>query len=144
MATENPTDEAFGQLASQYSEEPASKSNFGRVPPIARFGGRPQLEEVAFQLQPGEVSGLINVGSSWIILKCLGHTQPVVQHVDDVKTELTDYILEQKLRLAMSTEFDRILAAAQIDNFLEGTTQVPATPRTGRAPQNLPFRSENR
>ena len=144
MATENPSDEAFGQLASQYSEEPASKANYGRVPPIARFGGRPQLEDESFRMQPGEISGLINVGSNWIILKCLGQTQPVVQQLDDVREELTSYIREQKLRLAMENEFQQIMAAAQIDNFLEGTTQAPSGARAARGQANLPFAPTNR
>ena len=142
MATESPTDEHFGELASQYSEEPASKANFGRVPPIARHSGRPQLEDEAFRLQEGEISGLINLGPTWIIIKCLGRTKPVVTDIEDVRTELQAHILEQKLRIAMADEFERIFANAQIDNFLAGTTQSPATPRSARG-TNLPFQPKN-
>lgn len=142
--TENPTDEFFGQMASEYSEEPSSRANFGAVPPIARHGGRPELEDEAFRLQVGEISGLINVGSTWVILKCLGQTEPVVTNMEDVRQELTEFIHEQKLRVAMGAEFERIYTNAWIDNFLAGTTQTPATPRNARNPETLPFRSADR
>ena len=44
MARNNPTDKFFGELAAQYSIEPTSQSNFGKVPPIRRFGGQPAIE----------------------------------------------------------------------------------------------------
>ena len=62
MARNNPTEKFFGKLSNQYSIEPVSKSNFGIVPPIRQFGGRPLLEKEAFALQPGEISGIIAQG----------------------------------------------------------------------------------
>ena len=44
MASANPTREYFGELAHQYSIDPASMSNYGVVPPIQKHGGRPELE----------------------------------------------------------------------------------------------------
>ena len=142
MATESPTNEHFGELASQYSEEPASKANYGSVPPIASHSGRPQLEDEAFRLQEGEISGLINVGPTWVIIKCLGRTEPIVTDIEDVRDELQSHIREQKLRIAMAQEFEKIYASAQIDNFLAGTTQSPSEPRSARG-TNLPFQTKN-
>jgi parvulin-like peptidyl-prolyl isomerase len=71
MASANPQAEYFGQLANQFSIEPASKANFGEVPPIQRHGGRPELEEEAFNLQPGEISKSsksLTTGSSCTVL----------------------------------------------------------------------------
>ena len=56
MASANPTKEYFAQLAHQYSVEPASKNNYGEVPPIQRHGGRPELEAEAFSLQADKLS----------------------------------------------------------------------------------------
>ncbi len=123
MAKGNPTEEFFGELAEQHSIEPVSRANGGHVPPIQKFGGRPTLEEIAFQMQPGEISGLINVDNKWIILYCLGRTEPVVSDRNAVGDELYKDIFEKKLRLAMSQEFDRLRETAQIDNFLAGTSQ---------------------
>lgn len=144
MATSDPTEANFGRLASEYSEEPASKANFGRVPPIARHSGREQMEAEAFKLKQGEISGLINVGQHWVILMCTGYTDPVVTELNAVRGELTAHIHEQKLRLAMMAEFDRILAEAQIDNFLTGTSQSPKVEQGNRVGDLLPVRPRQR
>lgn len=143
MASQNPSKEFFGELASKYSVEPGSKENFGQVPPIAKHGGRPQLEERAFELKPGELSGLINVGQQWIILKCLGYTEPVVVDANDVREELYKDILEKKTRVAMNQQFNQIHTTAQIDNFIAGTSQSGSTARiangNGMNRSRLPF-----
>ena len=123
MASANPTSEYFGELAHQYSIEPASKANFGAVPPIQKHGGRAELEKEAFKLQRGELSKVVQVGEHWIILYCLGRTEPVVTDFDAVKEELHNMILEKKMRLAMGVKFQSLRTEAQIDNFLAGTSQ---------------------
>ncbi|MEC9091984.1 MAG: peptidylprolyl isomerase [Planctomycetota bacterium] len=144
MASQNQSKEFFGELANKYSVEPGSKENFGQVPPIARHGGRPQLEKQAFQLNPGELSGLINVGQQWIILKCLGFTEPLVVDPSDVREELHKDILEKKTQVAMNQQFNQIRSSAQIDNFIAGTSQsgVSAKIANGHSPvsrSRLPF-----
>lgn len=123
MARHNPTDQFFGELANQYSIEPVSRSNFGKVPPIRKHGGQPIVEAEAFSLEPGKLSGILNVGDKFVILRCLGRTKPVVQDFDSVKGELFKDIHEKKLRIAMADEFDRLKESAQVDNFLAGTSQ---------------------
>ena len=122
MASANPNADYFGQLASQYSIEPASKNRHGNVPPIQMYGGRPELEKEAFKLQVGEISPLVQVGEHWVILYCLGRTESVVADFDAVKEELHNMILEKKLRTAMGIEFERLRKDSQIDNFLTGTS----------------------
>ena len=124
MARNNPTDQFFGELANQYSVEPSSRSNFGQVPPLRKHSGQPLLEKEAFRLKPGELSGIIAMGDKYIILRCLGRTQPIVKDFSAVKDELYRDILEKKLRLAMAKEFDRLKESSQIDNFLAGTSQA--------------------
>lgn len=124
MASGNPQAEFFGQLANQFSVEPASKANFGEVPPIQRHGGRPELEAEAFSLQPGEISKVVQVGDNWITMYCLGRTKPRVTDFEAVRGELNANIREKKLRLAMGKQFQAMRADAQIDNFLAGTSQT--------------------
>ncbi len=124
MARNNPTDEFFGELASQYSIEPVSKANFGNVPPIRRHSGQKNLETEAFRLRPGELSELIAVGPNYIILRCLGRTKPMVA-IDAVKDELHKDLHEKKLRIAMNDAFDRLKEASRVRNHL-----APRKPRT--------------
>ncbi len=124
-ARQNPAMEYFGDLAEEYSIEPTTKSLRGEVPPLRRFGGQPQLEEVAFELQPNELSGIIQLGDSFVILKCEGRTDPVDVNLQEVRDVLYQDIFEKKLRLVMNEKFDEIRALARIDNFLAGTSQAP-------------------
>lgn len=123
QASFNPTAEFFGKLANQYSIEPASRNNYGEVPPIQKHGRTPELEKEAFSLQTGEISKVTQVGEYWITMFCLGRTAPVVTDFDAVKDELHKNILEKKLHLAMTEAFRSLRQEAQIDNFLAGTSQ---------------------
>lgn len=138
MARANPTEAFFADLARQYSVEPSSRSNGGKVPPIRRYGGGAAIEEEAFKLQAGELSGLIAVGEQYIILRCLGRTKPVQPDFDAVRGELVADIQEKKLRIEMNKMFDNTLATAQIDNFLAGTSQTGRSARVGQLPTIVP------
>jgi parvulin-like peptidyl-prolyl isomerase len=135
MAKNNPTDTFFAQLAGQYSVEPASRANGGQVPPIRMHGGSPVIEQAAFALKKGDLSGLIAVDNQFIILRGLGRTQPVNVQFAEVRSELYKDIEEKKLRDEMTREFDRLRSVSQVDNFLLGTSQSgrPTRPQTTQA-----------
>jgi parvulin-like peptidyl-prolyl isomerase len=138
-ARQNDSAEYFGDLAEEYSVEPTSKSLRGEVPPIRRFGGQPQLEDVAFELKPNELSGIIQIGNQFVILKCEGRTEPVKVNPQEVQQILYEDIFEKKLRMAMSSKFEEIRSHARIDNYLAGTSQSPdrvkGESREGQAPR---------
>ncbi|MCA9191981.1 MAG: peptidylprolyl isomerase [Planctomycetales bacterium] len=123
-ARENLTEQNFGQLAAEYSIEPISRANFGKVPPIRRHGGQPTLEKVAFDLSPGEVSAIVALDDNFAVLYKQGESTPIVQDFEAVKPELIKDIHEKKIRAAMQQKLDEILHAAQIENLLEGSTQL--------------------
>lgn len=126
MARDNNTEPFFTELAQQYSIEPSSRSNGGKVPPIRRFGGSPLIEEEAFKLKPGEISGIVSVEGQFIVLRCLGRTKPVPTNFNEIRGELTKDIQEKKLRVMMTKEFDRLRETSQVDNFLVGSSQSGA------------------
>jgi parvulin-like peptidyl-prolyl isomerase len=139
MARNNPTDQFFGELAHQYSTDAVSRENFGKVPPIRRYGGRPQMEDEAFSLKPGELSGIIVSGENFVILRCLGRTTPVVATLDaETRGELVKDLREKKLRIAMNVEFDRLCGNAHIDNYLAGTFQAAGGQSASPAPVVTP------
>jgi len=124
-ARQNTSLDYFCDLAEEYSVEPSSKSLRGEVPPIRRHGGQPQLEDVAFELKPGELSGIIQMGDKFVVLKCEGRTKPVEVNPQEVREILRQDIFEKKLRMAMGEKFEDIRTKARIDNFLAGTSQSP-------------------
>ena len=134
-------EQPFGELAAKYSVETVSRSNFGKVPAIRRHSGQPTLEKAAFELAPGEISGVIALNDQYVVLYKQGETTPIVKDIEAVRPELHKEILEKKLRVAMQNQLDSMLKAAQIDNFLEQTTQSgaaavppPAAPATAARP----------
>ncbi|MFN0018172.1 MAG: peptidylprolyl isomerase [Pirellulaceae bacterium] len=133
MARNNPTDTYFSQLAQQYSVEPSSRANGGEVPPICKHSGSPVIEKEAFALKAGELSGIIAMEDQFILLRCLGRTEPVQRDMAAVKNELYKDLYEKKLRNEMNREFERIHESAQIDNFLAGTSQAPKSKAAGSA-----------
>ena len=130
MARDNPTDAFFGKLAEQYSVEPVSASNQGKVPPVRKFGGQPAIEKEAFSLKPGELSGIVATGGQYLILRCQGFTEPVVSDPEAVREELVRDLTQTKLNRAMADRFEQLRDAAEIDNFL----QVATTPKVAARP----------
>ncbi len=131
MLKNNPSDATFAELAGQYSIEPASRANGGKVPPIRRHGGSPVIEEAAFKLKPGELSGLVAIDKQFIIMRCLGRTKPEKIAFEEVRELLVRDLQEKKVRVLMTNEFDRLRSSAQVDNFLANTTQSGKLPRAG-------------
>lgn len=125
MARKKNTSEYFGELAAQYSIEPGSQAMHGEVPPIKKHGGQPRLEEEAFQLKPGEISGVIQVDDKFVILRCEGYTKAANVDFASVREDIREDLQEKKLRQAMGDYFDALKEAARIDNYLAGTSHAP-------------------
>ncbi|MBL9092331.1 MAG: peptidylprolyl isomerase [Planctomycetaceae bacterium] len=126
LARDNPTAENFGMLAEQYSIDNVSRALKGEVPPIQRHGGQPRLEEEAFKLQPGELSGIIQVQDTFVILFCEGLTKPRPIEFAEVRDLIYEDVYEKKVRIAMAQEYARLHETARIDNFVAGTVQSPS------------------
>ena len=120
----------FGQLAEQYSIDP-SRSVQGRVPPIQKWGGLKELEDQAFSLDPGKMSGIVQVNDNYVILFCEGYTPSMKVTLNDptIRRELYDDIHEKNSAIAMAEAFTHLKDAAQIDNYLAQPTQSPKLAR---------------
>jgi parvulin-like peptidyl-prolyl isomerase len=138
LARKNNTAEYFGKLAAQYSVEPGSQALQGEVPPIRRHGGQPTLEEEAFNLKPGELSGVIQVGDKFIILRCEGRTEPVKVDFASAREEIYRDLFEKKLQLAMRERFEAMQESATIDNYLSNTSHSPKPAKGRQAAAHLP------
>ena len=114
LAVERPDD--FGDLAKQYSADVNSASANGYIQPIRKHTGDPKIEKIAFALQPGEVSQVIQIGNQFVILKCEAHlkAQPVPRAKVD-KT-LAESIRDKKLRQASDDLFQELQSKAHVEN----------------------------
>ncbi len=115
----------FGQMAAQYSVDAGAKYLQGDVPPIQKHGGRPQLEDQAFALKEGEMSGIIQVGDKYVILLCVGYTKPIPKKFEEVREDIHHDLYEKKLRIKMAAALENITEAARWENFLANTRHVP-------------------
>jgi hypothetical protein len=122
----NPSIEFFGKLAEEYSIEPASRANQGRVPPIRQYGGQPELQDEVFKhMKPGQISGVIQMADKYVIVYLENFTKPIDISMAEAKSFIYEDVHEKKLRLQMANEFDRIKDDSRIDNYLTGASQSP-------------------
>lgn len=116
LAQQNPDD--FERLAQKHSIEPNSAAMGGAVPPIRRYSGNKELEEAAFKLKPGEISPIVQAGPSrYVILKCEGHTEPVVT-LNEVRERIAEDLREEKTQVAVAGVFEQLKKETRVDNFL--------------------------
>lgn len=126
MALANPED--FGNLAKQYSVDSVSASSKGLIQPIHHHQGDPNIERVAFALEPDDISEVVQVGDQFVILKC--ETRLAPQKVDRKKVEkvLIESIRDKKLRLAADSIFKALQDNAQIENIMNDPAKSKAQP----------------
>ncbi len=125
----------FEKLAQKHSVDPSSRALGGQIPPIPRFNGNETLENVAFKLKMGDVSGVIEVAPSrFVILKCEGRTEPVVTDIDEVRNTLYDELKESKIQSEVAKIFDQIKKQTIVDNYLTQTSNRQESSTGGNGP----------
>lgn len=113
----------FDRLAREHSSDPNSRALGGVIPPIRRNAGNKTIEDAAFKLRPGEISGLVQIGeNSYVIIKCEGMTEPVVEDIRVVWNDLLEQLTEEKTQRTVAQVFERIKKDARVDNFLTRTS----------------------
>jgi foldase protein PrsA len=122
----------FEAYARQYSADSNSRPLGGVVPPIRRHNASTsKIEEEAFKLKPGEISGMIQTRENqYVILKCEGQTDPIVTDIQDVWTELREALVEEKTQLAVAEVFESLKKESQVINYL--TQESTAGPKPGQ------------
>jgi foldase protein PrsA len=115
--------ESFADLAEKYSIEPNSRALGGTIPHIRHYSGNETLENAAFKLKPGEVSGILEVEhGNYVILKCEGFTEPIVTDIKQVQDDLYEQVKEEKVQEAVAKVFQKIRSEARVDNYLTRTS----------------------
>ena len=76
-------------------------------------------------MQPGELSGVIQVGDKYVILLCEDFTKPVVVDFSEVRGLLHEDILERKYRIEMAKKFESIIKRARVANHLDPSRNRP-------------------
>lgn len=127
-ANTTPSEENFGDLATKYSIDPLTRNSRGIMPLLQKHAGQSTLEKEAFNLQPGELSQIIQLDpQQWIILFCLGQTPAEAVTLDEVKHEIVADVYDKKLTMAIAQCYETVYASAIIDNYLTGQSSAART-----------------
>ncbi len=115
MAIKTPED--FGNLAKQYSDDTSSASAKGLIQPIRRHTGDPNIERIAFALQPGQVSEIVAVGSDYAFVRCEKQLPARGVELASVRKLLEDACRDKKMRVAGAEIFKELQAASTVENI---------------------------
>ncbi len=128
---------SFGKVARERSMEPTSKALDGQIQPIRRYAGNDNLENEAFKLEEGQISGIIDVSTPearrYVILLCEGRTTPIVKSMNEpqIREQCHKILEDEKTQVAVAKVFERLKKQAQIDNFLTNTSTRGIQPTAG-------------
>jgi len=115
------TPEAFEKIAKTHSIDTNSASMGGLLPPVRRNGGFPQFEKVAFGLQVGQISEVVNFEDTFLIMRCeriFEAEQLTAEQTASVHERLMEEIARDKLRDSAVDLFKELQESAQIVNVM--------------------------
>ncbi len=123
LATIKADPKQFGKMAQQHCEDPSVAAASGVIPPIALHTGDPAIEDAAFRLQKGQLSGIIPVadGKKLVILQCEDHIPEQYIGPKDlpaVQKKLEERIRDNKTRYAAAQFFADVHKQAKIVNVI--------------------------
>jgi parvulin-like peptidyl-prolyl isomerase len=107
--------EDFAALATEYSEDSATKVNGGDTGFFPRGTMVPAFEEAAFALQPGEVSDPVDTVFGVHILKLEERTEPRLLPLEQYREQLRDYVREEKMAAAVDARIEELRESADIE-----------------------------
>jgi peptidyl-prolyl cis-trans isomerase D len=82
----------FAALAKKYSEDEGSKANGGDLDYFARGRMVPEFENVAFTLQPGQVSDLVKSQFGFHIIKVIDKRPGSTRSLDEVRPQIQEQL----------------------------------------------------
>lgn len=107
--------EDFAALAREFSDDYATKANGGDTGFFTRGHMVPAFEEVAFALEPGEISDPVETSFGVHILRLEERTESRLLPFDDIRDQLREHVTQERMDNAVLEEIARLRAAADIE-----------------------------
>jgi len=107
--------EDFAALAREHSDDSATARNGGDTGFFHQGQMVPAFEDVAFALQPGEVSDMVETPFGVHIIRREERKEARLLPLDEVREQLRDHIREEKMEAAVEQETARLREQAEID-----------------------------
>jgi len=109
--------EDFAVLARTHSDHPTKQWD-GELDPFARGEADKALEETAFALNPGEISGVMEVPAGYQIVKLEAHLPEVRVSEDQARDKIREFLQAQKGKEAVDREVERLRKQATVEILL--------------------------
>ena len=106
--------EDFAALAREFSEDAGTRSEGGDTGFFPRGAMVKPFEEVAFSLDEGEISDLVNTVYGVHIIKLEERQAPRLLPLDEIRDQLRDYVREEKMEAAVRDKVDALRAQADV------------------------------
>ncbi len=88
--------DAFDRVAKEMSKDPATAVRGGKLAPFHRGTLVPEFESIAFQLKPGEISGIVKSQFGFHIIRKLGEKHLPSRAPADAKEEIRSLLEREK------------------------------------------------
>jgi foldase protein PrsA len=99
----------YAALAKQYSKDEATRDNGGDLGWFPKGIMPPEFEAVAFQLQPGQISGVVSTSLGFHIIKVIEHA---------ASRQLSPELLQNQKQQAFLAWLDAQRNKSKIENFV--------------------------
>ena len=107
--------EAFAALAEEFSDDSATKNNGGDTGFFRRGEMVPAFEEVAFALQPGEISDPVETPFGVHVIRLEERHESRLLPLDEVREQLLEHVRTEQMEAAVQQEIEGLRAAADIE-----------------------------
>jgi parvulin-like peptidyl-prolyl isomerase len=109
--------EDFAQLARQHSEAPTRQWG-GEMDPFARGQLARPIEEAAFALAAGQVSGIVSTPEGFHILKVEEVSAEVIVNEAQARAQIRAFLEQRKANAAIEKEAERLRGAGKVEILL--------------------------
>lgn len=106
----------FEDLAKLYSEDDASKEKGGDLGWIVQGQTVQEFQTAAFSLPKGAISDLVKTQYGFHILKVIDHENAHTKTLDEVKSEITPTVTQEKINALSSDIYAKLAAAVRQSN----------------------------
>lgn len=118
--------ESFGDVAAQYSEDPDSAKQEGKIGYIIRGWMPKEFEDKAFSLEVGKVSDPVETDFGYHLIKVDSKNAAQDLSLEDLRKGLTEYLTAMEQQREFQALVERLRKKASITENLPSAAQAPA------------------